>query len=403
MTNAQRKAARNIRMLQIYTVCANAIFVLPVLVPYYRDVIGLGFREFMIGEAVFSALMIAMEVPTGWVSDVWGRRKTLIVSAAVQIAGWAMLLRADSFLEATAAQATLAVAVSLFSGTNSAFLYDTLLEAGREGEYRMREGGRMGLALCAVGIASLMGGVLYGVNPVLPLAATIVFVSAGFLATLAMAEPARHAASARKNPFADMAETFRYAVHGHAEVAGIILLSAMLFATTKMMLWAQQPYYIMLGMREEWFGVLTAAGFFLGGAASAFGHRLDGKISNVGALKIMMAWIVGVCVTAGLWPGYHAIPLLLSGSIVFGAGWVRVQAAINKRVSSARRATILSCASLMVHVFAMPLLVLTGLTVDRHDIHAGLMLLAALLGVGGTIAALTIKRRDNKPAVLPDV
>jgi len=90
-------AYKNIRLLQVYTICANAIFLLPVLIPYYRDVLGLGFREFMIGEAVFSAVMIAMEVPTGWLSDVWGRKKTLIASVIMGLAGWLILWHADGF------------------------------------------------------------------------------------------------------------------------------------------------------------------------------------------------------------------------------------------------------------------------------------------------------------------
>ena len=394
MNAAHKKTNRNLRLLQVYTICANAIFVLPVLVPYYRDEIGIGFREFMIGEAVFSAVMILMEVPTGWLSDIWGRKKTLVASAAAQIFGWALLLHADSFLEAAVAQGALGIAVSLFSGTNSAMLYDSLLEAGREDEYRRREGGRMGLGLYAVGIASLLGGFMYQIHHMLPLAATILFVAFGFVATLMMTEPSRHREAVHKNPFADMAATFRYALHGHAEVGGIILLSAVLFATTKMLMWSQQPYYIMLGLPEGWFGVLTAAGLFLGGTASTFGHHIDGRFSNVGVLRALLLWVALAATVAGLWTGWHGVPLLMSGSFIFGMGWARVQAAINKRVSSARRATILSCASLMVHVFSIPLLILTGWVEDIWGIGASLLMLAGiLLSLGGGAASLLLHRR----------
>lgn len=144
MTDAQKRANRNVTLLLLHTVCVNMIFILPVLVPYYRDVIGIGFREFMIGEAAFSAVMILMEVPTGWLSDVWGRKKTMVVSTVTGLAGWGLLWHADSFAEAVIAQASLGVAVSLLLGTNSALLYDSLLGAGREGEYRALEGRRHG-------------------------------------------------------------------------------------------------------------------------------------------------------------------------------------------------------------------------------------------------------------------
>jgi MFS family permease len=398
MTDVQKKAERNLRLLLIYTICANGLFILPVIVPYYRDEIGLGFREFMIGEAVFSALMILMEVPTGWISDIWGRRKTLAASAAAQVLGWSLLLNADSFLSAVVAQGTLAIAVSLFSGTNSAMLYDTLLEAGREDEYRRREGQRLGASLYSIGIASMLGGFMYEVNHMLPLVATILTMTLGMVATLLMQEPLRHRQAIHKNPLADMAATFRYALRGHPEVGGIILLSAILFASTKMMMWSQQPYYMALGIPETWFGILGAGGFILGGTASAIGHRLDGRFSNVGVLRTLLAWAILASAGAGMLVGAHGIVLLMSGSFIFGMGWPRVQAAINRRVASARRATILSCASLMVHMVSIPLLVLTGTMQDWKGIGASLMMLALLLIMLGGVASLLIGRKQAQAA-----
>lgn len=227
----------------------------------------------------------------------------------------------------------------------------------------------------------------------LPLAATILFVTFGFITTLMMTEPSWHKEVAHKNPFADMAATFRYALHGHAEVGGIILLSAILFATTKIMMWSQQPYYIMLGLPEGWFGVLTAAGLLLGGTASTFGHRIDGRFSNVGVLRMLLLWAVLAATAAGLWTGWHGVPLLMSGSFIFGMGWSRVQAAINRRVPSARRATILSCASLMVHVFSIPLLVLTGWVENSGGIGASLLMLVGVMLLLGGAANLLLRRR----------
>lgn len=398
MTDAQKRANRNVTLLFLHTVCVNMVFILPVLVPYYRDVIGIGFREFMIGEAAFSAVMILMEVPTGWLSDVWGRRKTMIASAIAALAGWSLLWHADSFTEAVIAQASLGVAVSLISGTNSALLYDSLLEAGREGEYRRLEGRRHGIGLYAVGVASLLGGFMYQWDPTAPVIAVVIVEVLALAVALALTEPVRHREAVRANPFVDMAETVRYAVHGHVEIAGIILLSAVLFAATKNLMWAQQPYYIMLHLPEGWFGVLMAVGFLLGGTASAFGHRLDGRLSNIGVLRSLMLWTIVAAVLAGLFPGYGGVALLLSGSFIYGMGYPRVQAAINKRVSSARRATILSAASLSVHVFSIPLMLLTGHVAGLYGIRAALIMLAVLTGIGGAIAVLIIKMRNRSGA-----
>lgn len=389
---------RNITLLQIQAVLRNFLFVIPVLVPYYRDVIGLGYRGFLIGEAFFSATTILMEVPTGWLSDIWSRRRTMIVGVIFGFAGFLVLAVAGNLPGVIMAQILIGISMSLVSGTDSALLYDTLLTAGREHEYRRFQGKLLALALYGVGVASVLGGFLYEINHHLPIALCLVAELAALGICFMLVEPPRHKKTVHKHPVADMLDTARYALHGHKEIAGIIILSAVLFATTKVMMWAQQPYYILLDVPVAWFGVLMAAGFMLGGLSSHLGHRFDGRFSNRGVLLSCLGFIVLSCLASGLYPGYHGILLLLfSGTALYGFGWPRVQAAINKNVDSSRRATILSTASFMTHAGQIPLYILTGWAAERHGIPASLLALAAVLVAGGMISALLLRRPGNMP------
>lgn len=388
---------RNIKLITAQTLFLNMIFVLPVIVPYYRDEIGIGFREFMIGEAVFSTIVVLMEVPTGWVADVWTRRKTMLASMLANIAGYFILWRAGSFFEAVAAQAVIAVGVSLMSGAISALLYESLMEDGREGEFRRREGFRVGFGLYVIAGSCAAGGVLYEIDHRLPAFLSFATSVAGLCATLAIKEPARHRQAVHKNPFADMVQAVRYAVRGHAEVGGIMILSAVLFACTKITMWAQQPYYIMLGLPAAWLGALGAAGFLLGGLSGHFGHVFDGRFSNVGVLSAFIGWVAFVCLVCGLFPGLYAVPLLLAGgTVVFGLCWPRAQAAINRRVESARRATILSAANLGVHLVSVPLMLVTGWITDEAGVRWALLFMAGLLAAGAAIALPLVRRRRGR-------
>ena len=381
----------NVRLLQAHTLCFHAIFILPVLVPYFQDVIGLGFQEFLLGEAVFSATVLLMEVPTGWLSDVWTRRKTFIASTVVSLIGWICLWQATSFAMVVIAQICLGTAISLLSGTNSALLYDSLLEDRTEHHYLRLEGFRHGVSLYSVGGASLFGGLLYTWHVELPILATIAFNVFGLFLTLFTIEPSRHRDQPHRNPFVDMVQTMRYALYGHSEIAGIIFISAGLFAGTKMLLWIQQPYYILLGLPVGWFGVFAACGFLLGGLASHYGHLSKEWNNDTGLLYVLLTLLVSVCVISGLWPGWHGVPLLLTGSLVWGYGWPRMQDAINTRVTSARRATILSTASLMKHIVSIPLFVIIGRVGDHFGIAWGLLTLAGGLLFCGGAAFLLIR------------
>lgn len=391
---------RNVTLLQANSVFLSLLFVLPVLIPIYQDR-GLGFREFMIGEAFFSAVVIAMEVPSGWLSDVWSRRRTLTLAALIEATGWVLLLCADSFTTTVLAQGFIGIGVSLLSGTNSALLYDSLQELGEETRFRRLEGKRHAYGLYAVAGSALAGGFLYKWHPDLPLYLTILTALLAACLTLLLAEPGRHRVEAHKNPFVDMARAVAYTLNGHREIAGIVILSAVLFAGTKMLMWSQQPYYQLLHIPEELFGVFAAIGFFLGGLGGHFGHLIPDRYRNIPVLLGLLGVTIGFCLTAAFFPGYHAVPLLLAGSLIFGFGMPRVVDAINKRVDGSRRATILSAGSMAVHLVAIPLFVLMGWLDEKASITAALAGLAAIQLLGGAAALLLIRRLNaaqEKPA-----
>lgn len=50
-------ADRNVRLLQRHAVCINMCFIVPIIIPYYRDRMGLGFDDFLLGEAAFAATL----------------------------------------------------------------------------------------------------------------------------------------------------------------------------------------------------------------------------------------------------------------------------------------------------------------------------------------------------------
>ncbi len=387
---------KNIRLLQVYMFLTGSVFILPVLVLYYRDVIGLGFREFMIGEAGFATVVILMEVPTGWLSDVWKRTHSLILASLTRAGGFLLLWQADSFAEAFTAQCLLGVSISLMSGTNSALLYDNLLAEKREEEYRKRQGFQHGLTLYAVAGASVLGGFLYQANPQIPMLLTILVSLMALVTSLFMTEPDRQKERMHKHPLADMLVTIRYALHGHAEIAGIILLSSIMFTSTKLIMWAQQPYYLALNIPESWFGILLAGGFVVGGLGGHFGHHLDKHFSSRTILSTLISLIFLIFLMSGLIPGYHIIPLLLLGSFVFGFGKPHVENYINKRVSSARRSTIISTASLMVSLMFIPCSLLMSWVSDHAGIYTALLAQAGILGTVGGTGAMIILLRHNK-------
>lgn len=392
---------KNIKLLQAFTIFTNMSFVIPVILPYYRDEMGLDFQDFLIGEACFAAVVVLLEVPTGWISDVWHRKHALALGALFDLLGYLCLMVGDSLFWAILGQSVIGVGVSLISGTNSALLYDTLLDEGRTAEYRKLEGLRGGTGFYSVAAASVAGGFLYALGHHLPLVLSLAALALALAMAMMMQEPARHKKRPEKHPLADMAETARYALHGHADVGIIILFAAMLFCSTKLIMWSQQPYYVAMGLHESLFGVLMACGFLLAGFSSQMGHRLDGRVGSVAMMAVAWAVAIAVCVVASVHTGWLGVALLMvGGSCLFGIAFPRVTEAVNARVSSERRATVLSTQGLMTSLFFIPVSTMAGWLSDAHGVSGALLGITGWLCLAGLCLALLAVKKGRRVLLL---
>ena len=375
----------NLFLINFYTFCVGTLFILPVLVPYYQDQLGLGFRELMIGEALFAIVVISMEVPSGWLSDVWSRKGTLIIGCITAIIGYSCLLFAKGLWGALLAQAILGVGVACNSGTVTSILYDSLAANNNTIIYQRLEGKRHAIGLYAVATAAIIGGIAYSYNTRLPLMLDIITLFFGLIAVCFIQEPKRYKRKTIKNPFSDMIVTLRYALHGHKEIAGIILVSTILFCSTKMIMWTQQPYMQFVAIPTEYFGYVIASGFLFGGLCGHLGHSITTNISNKTMIKLLILVPVFTAALAIIFPVPLSIVCILLVSGVYGYGMPFIQNAINNHADSARRATILSSMGLLFGLAFIPSSFILGWIVENFTILEGLLYILVQLVLLATV------------------
>jgi len=391
---------RNIRLLEAHSVCVNMAFVIPVILPFYRDQMGLSFQDFLLGESAFAAVLVLLDVPCGWLSDVWKRKHVLALSTLLELTGYALLLVSHSLAMAALAQSVIGVGICLLNGTNTSILYESLMVAGREGEYRKREGRRAGLGLYGIAFASIAGGLMYPYMHPLPVLLTVLVFTGALIIACMVDEPERHRRRPEKHPVLDVIETTRYAL-AHPQVGLIIFFAAVMFCSTKVIMWTQQSYYMAMGIHESLYGVLMAVGFCLGGLSSQLGHRFDGKVSSIKALALIWGMALAVCLGASVSLGWHGVALLMiGGTCLYGIAAPRVSEAINRHVSSDRRATVLSTQSLLVSLMFIPVSTALGRISAAYGVQAVLVSIACWLGVAGLCLALWCYSRRRRAAKL---
>ena len=72
--------SKNIPRLYLVKISKWFNMVMPIVVLFYQSN-NMGMHEIFLLKAIYSVAIVAMEIPSGWMADVWGRKKTLILGS----------------------------------------------------------------------------------------------------------------------------------------------------------------------------------------------------------------------------------------------------------------------------------------------------------------------------------
>ena len=87
---------KNIPLLYGFTFFDQFMIVIALWVPYLTTQ-GISMRQFMELQAVFALVILCGEVPSGLLSDLWGRKKTLLLGATLKAASFSFLPLCSSY------------------------------------------------------------------------------------------------------------------------------------------------------------------------------------------------------------------------------------------------------------------------------------------------------------------
>ena len=187
---------RSVRLYPIYAPLAQAYFWLPVFFLYFNQ--HMPIEQVLRLEAIYYVAVVILEVPSGYLSDILGRRLTLLISAVSAIFAYALFFVGGSFDVFVLAQIGLAASMAFRSGTDTSFHYDLLKCLGREDAYPQREARITRNVFIASAGAALLGGVvsIYALR----VAYGFSFLTAcvAFVLVLLFAEPDREPSSERQ-------------------------------------------------------------------------------------------------------------------------------------------------------------------------------------------------------------
>jgi len=369
-------SVRNVRLFILLKIFFNARFYYPIFTILFLD-FGLTMAQFALLNAVWAATIVVMEVPSGALADVIGRRKLLVASGVLMVLEMALLV----FAPRNHPQWTLGLfllnrilsgmAEAMASGADEAIAYDALKQAGREADWPRVLELQMRCQAIAYIVALSLGAAVYdprlmqaaadflgcqyqftqAVTLRIPLAMTFLM-SLGTLAIVLRFEEAGNTPRQKNNAsapgFQDLQQALALTLRAgswiwHHGFARAIILGGLLFDSFgRMVITLSSQYYRMVQVPEALFGVigsvLALSGIFIPRVARRMVNRFSPR-TNVLVTGVLI--LIGMSGMSGFFPYWGLLPaFMVSGSMYLTSFFISRY--LNQVTESSQRATVLS-------------------------------------------------------------
>ena len=352
---------RNIPLLYTFSFLQMTLFPMAVITLFWKEHIGLTLSQILLLQSIFAVAMVVMEYPSGYISDRIGYRTALTLASLLGLAGWGCYTMATSFQGVLIAEILLGISTSFISGTDSALLFESLKENGREADYASCEGRSTFFGQSGEAAGAIFAGVLYARYPLLPFILQIAVWLLALALTRGLAEPGREPRR-HGGHLAEAVASARYVFVENQRLRVTVLLSVVLGLSSFYPVWLIQPYMRDCGVPLASFGPVWAGANLIVALFAVSSHRLRAYLGDRGIILLIMALVLGgslgLGVAAGLW-GFLFYYLLTAMRGMKGPFLLHVAQA---EIPSGSRAGMLSLQSLCFRL----MFALTGPLVGRY-------------------------------------
>ncbi|HLB66112.1 MAG TPA: MFS transporter [Candidatus Saccharimonadales bacterium] len=194
---------RNIKLLYIFSFLRFFAFWQPIEQLFLFS-IGASTAVLGIGTALWTLSQFAFEIPSGYISDKFGKKNVFYIAQASRIAGFLVIAIPRKVSTYYLGLILFGAAMAFISGSDKALLHDSLVDLKREKEYKRISGimnGLSGIGVMAAGIlAVFIARFGYSYNYSLSIIPQLLVLLVIFM----MFEPKHYTKELLKNPARDM-------------------------------------------------------------------------------------------------------------------------------------------------------------------------------------------------------
>jgi MFS family permease len=381
---------KNIIQLYLVKIAKWFNLVMPIVVLFYQDT-GMTMSQIFILKSVYSIAMVATELPSGYLADVWGCRKTIIWGSVLGALGMLMYCFSSDFYTFIFAEITLGIGFSFVSGADSAILYDSLKGEKREGEYIKYEGSITSAGNFAEALAGIAGGLLATFSLRTPYYFQFFVACIGIPAAIMLKEPDHILERVRLNMRQIIATVKQTYIQPEMRVA--IMISSFTGAATLTYAWFVQPYFQEAGVPVSLFGVLWTLLNLSAGVLSMYSYKVERALGNKKTLLLIVIFISAGFILTAFEVSLAGIAILFGFYLVRGIATPVLKDQINQYTDSKVRATILSVRNMEIRLIFAAIGPILGYLTDKFSLSTALVVCGITYFVAASLAILPFLRK----------
>lgn len=340
------------------------------------------FWIFTIGS-IFSLII---EIPTGIIADLYGKRKSIILSKLVIFISFIIFGFSTKFWHFVIAQIIYELGNSFRSGTETAYTYDYLHETTGTPSYTEVKGKQKFYARIGEAIASAIGGFIAATisyNAVFFFSAIPAFMNFILGYTWEEIKEKKEKISAKSSLY-----FAKDAIHALKQktilkiTLNIMIFTSVLAAVQKFI----QPYMTDAGISIELFGIVYAASLILAALAVRYSYLIENKFGEIKTINFLslIACIPLLIIGTG-YISYLGIALFFVIVLVENIRSPIANSAFHDLVTSHQRATMGSILSLFKSLGKITILPLAGFLADAYSMYTAVMVFGIILLVNGLL------------------
>ena len=382
-------------ILKMYLLKAVLWFMvaMPIIVLFFQEH-GLTLTEVMLLQAIYSLSVALFEIPSGYIADIFGRKQTIVFSTIFSFIGFLVFSFYGGFYAFALAQVLIGIGGSLMSGSDSAIIYDTLLETKSKTSYTKIEGRNYAIGNFSEAAAGILGGFLAVGSLYLPIyvQTSILFFSIPIALTLV--EPTIHEENKLDRSFRAIMEVVKFSLVDNTRLRWLIIYSSAMGVATLSMAWFAQPFFKEVGVPLAYFGILWAGLNFSAGLTSFNAHQFDKKENNHKILIFLSLGMITSFILLGFNSSMFGLVFILIIYLLRGIVTPILRNAINENTTSNKRATVLSIRSFIIRISFAICAPILGYIAENYSLSNSFYVLALVVGVFSLLASFKLSSLD---------